>query len=414
MKLQNRVLGTSIFIFSLISFSPYVFADTNVLTNPGAESGSTTGWNIITNSGDGWSVDFDSVVRSGTYAFMSSYGLSRISQTVDLLSAGYNEQQIDALRPDITMNVYTRTRGDQAGYYYVTYKLLAGNGTTVIASSGDTYGNSGATIALAGDDPYTARSYTFSDYSAGVRYAYIEFGGSDSSVWAGHYGTHFDDASITLPDESTLSLPTVSLIQIIPLNTENGNLDFLINGGASKTNTRTVDLTFKADPALVVRYAVSLDPNLADVGQAEYKPSTQFMLPDVPGTYTIYAMFFSSTGHSVKISKSIQYDPSKGNGIETSTSIPTSTAGVYTRNLRQGSVGEDVKALQEFLNQNGFVISKSGNGSPGNETTFYGGATARALAKFQEAHAEVLLTPYGLTKGTGIFGPATRKFIGSL
>jgi len=407
MKLQKHVIVASIFIFGLLSFSPHVFAETNVLTNPGAESGSTTGWDIIASVGDGWSVNFDGFVRTGTYAFMPSYGLSRISQTVNLSSAGYSAERIDTLQPTITMNVYTRTRNDQAGYYYVTYKLLAADGTTVIASSGDTHGNSGSPIALSGDSPYTARSYTFTNYGAGVRYVYIEFGGSDSSVWAGHYGTHFDDASITLADVSTLNLPSVPIIQIIPLGTENGNLDFLINNGASKTNTRTIDLAFNADPARVVRYAVSLDPDFTDVGQVDYMPNTQFSLPDVPGTYTVYVMFFSPTGHSVKLSKSIQYGTGKGNTSD------VAKTGMYTRNLRQGSTGDDVKALQQFLNKNGFVISASGDGSLGNETTVYGKATARALAKFQEAHADILLTPQGLTKGTGIFGPATRKFVNS-
>ncbi len=408
MKLQKFFSLATILVFGTFAFSSSVFAETNILTNPGAESGSTTGWDVIANVGDGWSVNFDSDVRSGSYAFMPSYGLSRISQTVNLSSAGYSAERIDTLQPTITMNVYTRTRSDQAGYYYITYKLLAGDGTTVIASSGNTHGNSGSTIALDANSPYTARSYTFTNYGAGVRYAYIEFGGSDSSVWAGHYGTHFDDASITLADASTLNLPSVPIIQVIPLGTENKNLDFLINNGASKTNSRTVNLTFNADPLRVIRYAISLDPSFADVGQIDYTPSTQFTLPDVPGIYTVYVMFFSPTGDSVKLSKSIQYGSGTGNISE------VSKTGTYTRNLRQGSTGDDVKALQQFLNKNGFVIASSGDGSPGNETTFYGKATARALAKFQEAHADILLTPQGLTKGTGIFGPVTRKFIGSL
>ena len=40
------------------------------------------------------------------------------------------------------------------------------------------------------------------------------------------------------------------------------------------------------------------------------------------------------------------------------------------RILKQGMSGNDVKDLQIFLNQNGFVLSLSGPGSLGNETNY--------------------------------------------
>jgi len=44
----------------------------------------------------------------------------------------------------------------------------------------------------------------------------------------------------------------------------------------------------------------------------------------------------------------------------------------FTRNLSLHSTGADVKALQQFLNANGFVIAKTGAGSPGKETSLFG------------------------------------------
>lgn len=404
----------SVFLFlllSFVSFASYASAESNLLTNPGAEEGDLTGWNVIANAGDGWSVDFDNVTRSGDYAFMPSYGVSRLSQTVTLSSFGYTAHHLDVEKPTITATVYTKTRGDQAGRYYVTYKLLAGDGTTVVSSSGDTFGNSEALIDLDSGDPWTARTYTFSNYPSGVRYAYIEFGGSDQSTWAGHYGTHFDDASITLPSPSTLGSPAVVILPIIPLNVD-GEVDFDINGGANTTSSRDVNLNFKVDSTKVLRYAVSLDPNFSDTGQINLTSNASFVLPETPGNHTIYVKFFSPTGHSVTLSKSIEYKP---NGINRPQvlGMTTSTKQLFTRNLRQKSVGEDVKALQVFLNQNGYMVATSGNGAPGQETTFFGGATAKALAKFQEANSEKILAPYGLTKGTGILGQSTRDFINS-
>lgn len=85
----------------------------------------------------------------------------------------------------------------------------------------------------------------------------------------------------------------------------------------------------------------------------------------------------------------------------------------FTRDLRKGDRGADVKRLQEYLNSHGFIIAETGVGSPGRETELFGVNTEIALKKFQEANAEALLTPYGLTTGTGFFGEATRALINS-
>ena len=85
----------------------------------------------------------------------------------------------------------------------------------------------------------------------------------------------------------------------------------------------------------------------------------------------------------------------------------------FTRDLRKGDRGADVKRLQQYLNTHGFIISETGVGSPGRETELFGLNTELALKKFQEANAEALLTPFGLTEGSGFFGEATRALINS-
>jgi peptidoglycan hydrolase-like protein with peptidoglycan-binding domain len=85
----------------------------------------------------------------------------------------------------------------------------------------------------------------------------------------------------------------------------------------------------------------------------------------------------------------------------------------FTKNLAVGDNDPEVKLLQEYLNENGFVVAQSGPGSPGHETTLFGAGTKAALIKFQEAYADILLRPSGLSHGTGIFGKATRDFINS-
>ena len=72
----------------------------------------------------------------------------------------------------------------------------------------------------------------------------------------------------------------------------------------------------------------------------------------------------------------------------------------FTRDLKLGMEGSDVKLLQEYLNNNGFIIAKNGAGSKGQEMEKFGPATKAALIRFQKAK--------GIKPASGIFGPVTR------
>ncbi len=83
----------------------------------------------------------------------------------------------------------------------------------------------------------------------------------------------------------------------------------------------------------------------------------------------------------------------------------------YLRDLSMGATGADVMNLQEFLNDAGFTVSVSGAGSVGMETMYFGPATKAAVTSFQNANAATILTPIGLTMGTGYFGAGTRSAV---
>ena len=90
-----------------------------------------------------------------------------------------------------------------------------------------------------------------------------------------------------------------------------------------------------------------------------------------------------------------------------------SSAGVcpftWTRDLRTGATGADVKALQQFLNADEATrVAATGAGSAGMETETFGPATAAAVSKFQTKYRADILTPNGLVSPTGTFGPSTR------
>ncbi len=78
----------------------------------------------------------------------------------------------------------------------------------------------------------------------------------------------------------------------------------------------------------------------------------------------------------------------------------------FTRDLTVGSTGDDVKALQQFLNSHGAQVAASGAGSPGSESTYFGALTKAAVAKWQAAQ--------NISPTAGYFGPKTRAAVNSM
>lgn len=79
----------------------------------------------------------------------------------------------------------------------------------------------------------------------------------------------------------------------------------------------------------------------------------------------------------------------------------TDAAMTWSRSLKLGSRGADVKDLQMFLNMCAdSKVANSGAGSPGLETTYFGPATKAAVIKWQAAR--------GVSPTSGLFGPLSR------
>src|SRR3989344_5557427 len=81
----------------------------------------------------------------------------------------------------------------------------------------------------------------------------------------------------------------------------------------------------------------------------------------------------------------------------------------FTRNHSMGNTGGEVMDIQKFLNSaSDTMVATTGAGSPGNETSYFGGLTKAAVVKFQNKYASSILTPVGLSAGTGYWGPSSR------
>lgn len=76
-----------------------------------------------------------------------------------------------------------------------------------------------------------------------------------------------------------------------------------------------------------------------------------------------------------------------GNLSLSSTALPVVKSSTpLTRDLYKNLTGEDVRTLQKTLNRYGNIVAISGVGSPGNESTYFGPATEKAVIAFQIAH----------------------------
>jgi DNA-binding beta-propeller fold protein YncE len=165
-----------------------------------------------------------------------------------------------------------------------------------------------------------------------------------------------------------------------------------------------------------------------ETGTASFSSSVSSLTCNVPYYFRSYATNLGGTGYGSILSFTTSSCSSASNsspapiirkyggGGSTSVKPPvvstppiTQTAPLqfsFTKNLSFGLTNPDVKNLQKFLNSHGFIVSKTGSGSLGSETDYFGPATRAALAAFQKAN--------NIVPAVGYFGPITRGVAGKL
>jgi hypothetical protein len=145
--------------------------------------------------------------------------------------------------------------------------------------------------------------------------------------------------------------------------------------------------------------------------RAEAAALTQAQIQSI---VSLLSSFGADATTIANVTASLNGQPTTG-GTTTGGSTSSICPFTWTTNLKIGSTGTDVQMLQKFLNSmSGTMVSASGAGSAGNETTYYGPATGAAVKKFQMMYAADILTPLGLTTGTTNFYSSTRAKANSL
>ena len=139
-------------------------------------------------------------------------------------------------------------------------------------------------------------------------------------------------------------------------------------------------------------------------------PSSRLSPGQIASILNVLASFGADASVISRVQAALQGAPSPlaDSGLPSASTPPSPS---FSRDLETGMEGEDVRALQRFLNQQGFTIAPAGldstgsprAGSPGNETTRFGALTRAALIRFQEAH--------GITPAAGYLGVKTRGVV---
>lgn len=193
-----------------------------------------------------------------------------------------------------------------------------------------------------------------------------------------------------------------------PIKAPSSGFSITINNNALSATNPVVTLSFTPGPD-TVNMALSNTVDFIGSSIEKLAPSKTWALTPGLGEKTVYVKFYNKWGQSsAPVSSSITINNGRASASST---VKSANISLFTRNLQAGTIHSDVLRLQKFLNTQGIRIAENGPGSPGKETTYYGPATVRAVKRYQESHPLEILSPSGLTQGTGYFGPSTRNFV---
>jgi hypothetical protein len=294
-----------------------------------------------------------------------SYNYSTVTGNATFNDNSYSRYRVigDAIFNDNSYNIGTIS--GNAEVYYPSPKPVGGT-----VSGSITYYNypdvtapviSEASAISSGTD--TTPDYTFTTDEAGD----ITYGGSCSSVTTsatlGSNTITFNTLVVGTYTDCTITVTDSSLNASTPLAVSSFTISAPSNGGSSSGSRGRSSSNTKTNNTNILVTPLTANPVFVPTNNSA--PNT--LTPD-------------------------KIVPPKNNFVNN----------LFLKSPRS----ESVRQLQIFLNNNGFTVANSGNGSPGNESNYFGPFTRTALAKFQLA--------VGIKPSNGYFGPITRSYINSL
>ncbi|KAG7221554.1 hypothetical protein INR49_017085 [Caranx melampygus] len=167
----------------------------NLIKNPRGERDENE-WQILENGGDGWKIEGlmvphpDDKVQKN---FVTSYGMCRKTQLIDLEKEGYNRSFMDDFQPDIKISDWYAPRWDCGCKYEITVELLNPRKKPI-----QTFDPDVVIFPQWNDQQWNQMTYVFRNYGPGVRYIRFTHGGKDTQFWAGWYGIRVTNSCVEI------------------------------------------------------------------------------------------------------------------------------------------------------------------------------------------------------------------------
>ncbi|XP_038677900.1 F-box only protein 6-like [Scyliorhinus canicula] len=171
----------------------------NLIKNPSAEE-DLRFWSIDENGGDEWNVETlpgghgqNHPCKTLNKYFVTSYGLCRKSQIIDLSAHGLWGGLLDFLQPKIVVSDWYAGRHDCGCMYALSVELLSEDRTPIRS-----YNSEEIRIPQWSDVKWNQITHVFENYGPGVRYVHFSHEGRDTQFWAGWYGVRVTNSSVTV------------------------------------------------------------------------------------------------------------------------------------------------------------------------------------------------------------------------
>lgn len=164
-----------------------------------------------------------------------------------------------------------------------------------------------------------------------------------------------------------------------------------------KSGTNQIVLKIKNDKTGSV--AANMTESIVNVGNTgEFKLTVKIPTQTSKNVYVMYVKSYDQEVLGSEIEMTLNAVGSVDASSITTVKTVVAVNAMLTKSYKLYDQSSEIKKLQQFLNNNGFIIATSGVGSKGRETDTFGPATIKALTVFQNKYN--LKTPGTLTSET--------------
>ena len=231
---------------------------------------------------------------------------------------------------------------------------------------------------------------------------------------------HFSIADVLVDDVSVGATTTYTFTNVTTTHTISASFattTYLITATSSTGGTIFPSGDTAVDDGTDQTFTITPNSgyNIADVlvDDVSVGATTTYTFTNVTADHTISATFSVipptvvvprvSSGSSGSRRRIVSTSQSPTIPTVSTPTSPAPSSNTQIKDLKKGYKGQEVKTLQMVLNILGFNIAKTGPGSQGNETDFFGSLTQTSLIKFQKAQ--------NITPAVGDFNLETQTVV---